>query len=102
MTEPEFLIAIIGMAFVIVLMSGIFTYAWHETKRKERFKLQKERETTLREMAAYVAEGTISPDDAERLIRAMGETDQLFVGSGVASAAGGAPSPGAPPRPSPA
>lgn len=28
------------------------------------------RETTKRELAAYVAEGSISPDDAERLVKA--------------------------------
>jgi len=31
---------------------------------------EKERERTRREMAAYVAEGSISPDDAERLLKA--------------------------------
>jgi len=30
----------------------------------------KAREETRREMAAYVAEGSISPDDAERLLKA--------------------------------
>ncbi|TVQ30534.1 MAG: hypothetical protein EA376_12895 [Phycisphaeraceae bacterium] len=31
---------------------------------------EKERERTRREVAAYVAEGSISPEDAERLLKA--------------------------------
>lgn len=75
--EPEIMMIIFaGMAFVLILMSGIFWFAWHEERRKSTFKLLKEREQTNREIAAYVAEGSISPDDAERLIRAMGPTNE--------------------------
>lgn len=35
----------------------------------------KERERTKREIAAYVAEGSMSPDEGERLIRAAGVDD---------------------------
>ena len=74
--KPEvFILAFGGMGFVIVLLGGIFWYSWHEERRKMSFKLQKEREQTHREIAAYIAEGSISPDDGERLIHAMGKTD---------------------------
>lgn len=79
MTQLDFLMAIIGMSFVILLLTGIFWYGWRDSCRKERFKLQKERETTLRELNAYVAEGSITPENAERLIRAMSETDHQEV-----------------------
>ncbi|MCL4220316.1 MAG: hypothetical protein KJZ65_02990 [Phycisphaerales bacterium] len=35
----------------------------------------KEVETTRREMAAYVAEGSITPGDAERLLKASSQTE---------------------------
>ncbi len=71
--EPNgYTMIIVGMFAVLILIGGICTYAWHDAKRKSVFKLQKEREQTHREIAAYVAEGSISPADAERMIRAMG------------------------------
>jgi len=70
------MIALSGMVFVLLLIGGICWYSWHEDHRKRAFKLQRERETTHREIAAYVAEGSITPADAEKLIRAMGETDE--------------------------
>jgi hypothetical protein len=70
-----FVMAIAGMGFVLVIVGGIFWYSWHDERRKREFKLLRERETTHRELAAYVAEGSITADEAEKLIRAMGETD---------------------------
>lgn len=35
---------------------------------------QREREQTRREIAAYVAEGTMAPDDAERILNAGGKS----------------------------
>lgn len=69
--EPEIVSIIFGgMVFVLLLIGGICWYSWHDDHRKRAFKLQKERETTHREIAAYVAEGSMTPDQGERLMRA--------------------------------
>lgn len=60
--EPELIIPILGLVcgsvialFAIIIRAGNI----------------KERERSRREIAAYVAEGTIAPDDAERLLAAQ-------------------------------
>lgn len=78
--EPmEFGIAVIGMIFVLVLLGGIFRFALQDDTRKAGVKLEIERERTHREIAAHVASGSLSPDDAERLILAMGQADQASI-----------------------
>lgn len=62
---PEEVIPILGIVGSMVF--GVsWLIAWLFTERKKIG----ERERTRREIAAYVAEGTISPTDAERLIEA--------------------------------
>ncbi len=53
---------IFGMAWLVV---------WFFSDRRKTI----ERERTKREIAAYVAEGTISPQDAERIIAAQPKDD---------------------------
>lgn len=67
MGEAEVLIPIVGMMIPIVaiVMSGI-----------ERTSKHKHREESRREIAAYVAEGTITPDDAIRMMAAGEKTDK--------------------------
>ena len=36
----------------------------------------RQREQTKREIAAYIAEGSMTPDEGERIIRAGGESDK--------------------------
>ena len=61
-----------GMVAVLIMIGVVCTYAWFDSKQKAVFKLHKEREQTHREIAAYVAEGSITPADAENMLRAMG------------------------------
>ncbi|MCA9293257.1 MAG: hypothetical protein KDA20_05530 [Phycisphaerales bacterium] len=57
--EPELLIPILAIPSGLVI--ALFAIACRTGNIKER-------ERTRREVAAYVAEGTIAPDDAERLL----------------------------------
>lgn len=83
--EPmQFAIAVIGMIFVLVLLGGIFRFALQDDTRKAGVKLEIERERTHREIAAHVASGSLSPDDAERLIRAMGQADEASINAAKA------------------
>lgn len=94
--EPiELAMVALGMVFVIVLLSGIFRFAHNDDTRKAGIKLELEREKTHREIASHVASGSLSVDDAERLIRAMGQADEASInaannmmsaGAGAASA----------------
>jgi hypothetical protein len=52
---------------IIAIIAGVI----HSTA-KTRY-----REETKRELAAYVAEGTLRPEDAERILRANGPDDEL-------------------------
>lgn len=66
------LIAITGGLFLGLV--GIVTSAITKTKTTRA------REESRREIAAYVAEGTISPDDATKILNAgtwMGHIDQI-------------------------
>lgn len=60
--EEIALIAILGGILITII--GMITCAARSIART------KEREQSKREIAAYVAEGSISPQDAERLLRA--------------------------------
>ncbi|MGP1308904.1 MAG: hypothetical protein ACTS27_01750 [Phycisphaerales bacterium] len=59
---PVKAIAVLGMSVIglAAVVLGIFV----------RMRNTRERERSRREIAAYVAEGSISPDDAERLLNA--------------------------------
>jgi len=50
-----------------LLLLGFFWIVFGSTLKERRLK---EREKSRREIAAYVAEGTISPEDAERILAA--------------------------------
>lgn len=76
MEPAEFAIVIVGMVFVIVLMGFIFRFARSEEERKAGVRLEHERENTHREIAALVASGSLRVEDAERLLRAMGDADK--------------------------
>ena len=65
-----------SMAFVLILIAGITVACWRWERLGQEKRKQKDRERTYREIAAYVAEGTISPSDAERMINAMGSVDE--------------------------
>ncbi len=61
------LVAIVGgvaIALVSILVGGISGAS--KTKQREQ---------TKREVAAYVAEGSMTPDEAERLLKAGGQVD---------------------------
>jgi len=58
-------LAVIGSVITICTIAGAV----------RRIVTTRERETTTRELAAYVAEGSITPDVAERLINARAKTD---------------------------
>lgn len=53
----------IGGSFAVAMV-GILAWMIHATARS------KQRESTRREVAAYVAEGSMTPDDAERILTA--------------------------------
>jgi hypothetical protein len=63
------LLAPAGMLFTLVILGWIL---WL-TKIEHKQKMEKQRARLNGEVMAYVAEGSISPDDAERLLRAMNE-----------------------------
>ncbi len=78
--EPMvFAIVVLGMIFLLVLMGGIFRFALQDDTRKAGVKLEIERERTHRDIAAHVASGSLTPDDAERLILAMGQADEASI-----------------------
>jgi len=56
----------------VVVVGIVFAYAGFKafTNMLTRASESKERETTKREIAAYVAEGSMTPEQAERLIAA--------------------------------
>jgi hypothetical protein len=49
---------------VIIAITAIATKAWRDTTKRKHY------EESRREIAAYVAEGSITPADAERLLSA--------------------------------
>jgi len=70
----------VGEVGVVVLFGGAFAVAIVAiiTEAVRKVLQTKAREESRREIAAYVAEGTISPDDAAKLLAAGGSiSDQL-------------------------
>ncbi|MEL7472686.1 MAG: hypothetical protein AAGK04_05150 [Planctomycetota bacterium] len=56
------LVAIVGGLFIgLIVIIAVFTTEAAKTKRKQE---------TARELAAYVAEGSMTTDEAERILRA--------------------------------
>ena len=70
-----FLFVVLSMAFVITIICLVYRFCRIDSNHKQAHKLRQQREQTFSEIAAYVAEGTISPADAERMIKAMGSAD---------------------------
>lgn len=62
MAEQIELTIVFGVGGTIAIVGIFFGTILSAAKRKET-------EKTKRELAAYVAEGTMSPEDAERIIR---------------------------------
>ncbi len=50
-----------GFSVAILAITFSIAHSMHKTKERER---------TKRELAAYVAEGSMTPDEAERLLKA--------------------------------
>ncbi|RMH27452.1 MAG: hypothetical protein D6693_05375 [Planctomycetota bacterium] len=102
-TNTEFTIAIVGMGFTLVLLGVIFRFVKWDEARKAALNLEAEREQTHREIAAHVAAGALSTDDAERLIHAMWEADDASIDkarralASAPTAAATAPAPARPP-----
>lgn len=64
-SNPELLIPILAIIFgcsipIVAVIAGSIS----KTKQSREY------ESTRRELAAYVAEGSMTPDDAERLLKA--------------------------------
>jgi len=56
---------------IVAVAGGILGWIVSELSNNSRKKAQtREREATRREVAAYVAEGSMTPEDGERLLRA--------------------------------
>lgn len=63
--ELIFMIPIVAIAGGI--LAGIVTAISKDARKKDEIR---EREATRREVAAYVAEGSMTPEEGERLLRA--------------------------------
>lgn len=63
-SEPAMVLGVVlGLAGMVALVIVVAVIAASATKQT------RERETARREIAAYVAEGAITPEDAERLLQ---------------------------------
>ena len=76
MSFGEFIFVVVCMAFVIAIICIVYRFCRIDSNHKQAHKLRQQREQTFSEIAAYVAEGTIPPADAERMIKAMGSADE--------------------------
>jgi len=56
--------------FIIFTVGGLIAIIAIIFSTIKKTAVTKQREQTRRELAAYVAEGSMTPDDAERLLRA--------------------------------
>ena len=57
----------------VLTLWALIEHMEHRLKARTKLQQTEAREETKREIAAYVAEGSISPDDAAKLIAAGGE-----------------------------
>ncbi|MEO1128366.1 MAG: hypothetical protein AAFX05_01515 [Planctomycetota bacterium] len=66
--DPESLIGLVavggGIVLSIIVMIGVFATAIVQTRSRQR---------TAREIAAYIAEGSMTPEQGESLLRAAGD-----------------------------
>ncbi|HVZ93694.1 MAG TPA: hypothetical protein VG797_04210 [Phycisphaerales bacterium] len=69
-------LASIDEALIPIAISGAFATVWIVHIVVRGF-ARSHAEQTKREIAAYVAEGSISPDDAERILNAGGKSPKL-------------------------
>lgn len=68
--DPEFLIGLLGVCGGLAIVAiSIVTRALVSAARTAQ------RERSRRELAAYIAEGTMSPEVAERMMEAGGKAD---------------------------
>lgn len=56
-----------GLAFALIIVLSGMVSAHFKTRQQEQ---------TKREIAAYIAEGSMTPDEGERIIRASAPPDQ--------------------------
>ena len=75
---PTFL-ALVGIIGVVIVLVTLFSMTFLSVILRNR-----QRESTIRELAAYVAEGSISAEDAERIQRGSRPRRELreIVGAG--------------------
>jgi hypothetical protein len=71
---------------ILVMGIGVFVTIYYVVKTVKDVKQTKEREQTKREIAAYVAEGTIRPDDAAKILNAGGTPQSSEAEQQIASA----------------
>lgn len=73
----------VAIVMTIVIIAGVFVYI---IKSVKDVKLAREREQTKREVAAYVAEGTIRPEDAAMILNSGGAANpaEQQIANGVA------------------
>jgi hypothetical protein len=66
--DPNSLIGLIavggGLVLAVIVMVGVFATAIAQDRNRQK---------TAREIAAYVAEGSMTPEEGEKLLRAAGD-----------------------------
>lgn len=70
---------LIGAVFFGAMMLCIFITIWIVIDARHKAALARDREESRREIAAYVAEGSIDADDAERILNAGGSIGQRIM-----------------------
>jgi hypothetical protein len=73
--EEEMLLAAVIISGCVLVYTIYSLRHWRETREKEQ---------TKREIAAYVAEGTIRPEDAVQLLSAASDEAEKMIADGVA------------------
>jgi hypothetical protein len=73
-------------AAILVMAIGVIGAILYAIKTFKEIKHTREREQTKREIAAYVAEGTIRPDDAAKILNAGGAPQSSEAEQQIASA----------------
>ncbi|MEZ6242283.1 MAG: hypothetical protein R3B57_04500 [Phycisphaerales bacterium] len=69
---------------IVIGMGGAITIVWLVFTNIRKALETRARETTRREIAAYVAEGSISPDDARKLLGSNSEEAERRISDAVA------------------